>query len=67
VDTGTKGKGAGESTTTENWEKLPGDIPIETKASDSGTSLVAAMGTLAEPQPVWGGGCKEVDIRGDFI
>ena len=51
VDTGTEGKGTGDTTSTGDREKQPGGDPMEAVTVDTNTSQVAAKGTPAEPEP----------------
>jgi hypothetical protein len=49
MDTGTKGKGAGDSTS-EDLEKQPGDDPMEAQTLEKHTSQAAVKGILVEPE-----------------
>jgi hypothetical protein len=52
VDTRTEGKGAGDSTSTEDREKQPGGDPMEAVTMDTNTLQAAVKGAPAEPEPV---------------
>ena len=51
MDTGKKGKGVGDSTSTEDREKQPGGDPMEAVTVDTNTSQAAVKRTPAEPEP----------------
>jgi hypothetical protein len=51
VDTGTKGKGDGDSTSSAAREKQPRDDPMEAKTSYKHTLQAADKETLIEPEP----------------
>ena len=46
VDTRTERKGAGDSTSTEDWEKQPGGDPMEAETVNTNTSQAALRGTV---------------------
>ena len=50
VDTRTEGKGAGDSTFTEDREKQPGGDSMEAVTGDTNTSQAVVKGTPAEPE-----------------
>jgi hypothetical protein len=51
VDTGTEGKGAGDSTSTGDREKQPGVDTTEAVTGDTNTLQAVVKGTHAEPEP----------------